>query len=52
MGEETTIHDIEDRTHSLGERKLDNNVPLGKFSRYNIHSRIFRTENKLTGKKM
>ena len=26
LGEEITIHDI-DRTHRLGKRKLDNNVP-------------------------
>ena len=26
LGEEITIHDI-DRTHLLGKRKLDNNVP-------------------------
>ena len=26
LGEEITIHDI-DRTHHLGKRKLDNNVP-------------------------
>ena len=52
MGEEITIHDI-DRTHRLGKRKLDNNVPrpiIVKFTRYNVHDRIFKTKKKLKGK--
>ena len=52
MGEGITIHDI-DRTHRLGKRKLDNNVPrpiIVKFARYNVHNRIFKTKKKLKGK--
>ena len=54
MGEEITIRDI-DRTHCLGKRKLDNNVPrpiIVKFARYNVHNRIFETIKKLKGKNM
>ena len=52
MGEGITIHDI-DRTHRLGKRKLDNNVPrpiIVKFARYNVRDRIFKTKKKLKGK--
>ena len=52
LGEEITIHDI-DRTHRLGKRKLDNNVPrpiIVKFTRYNVRNRIFKTKKKLEGK--
>ena len=52
MGEEITIHYI-DRTHCLGKRKLDNNVPrpiIVKFTRYNVRNRIFKTKKKLKGK--
>ena len=52
LAEEITIHDI-DRTHRLGKRKLDNNVPrpiIVKFTRYNVRNRIFKTEKKLKGK--
>ena len=52
LGEEITIHDI-DRTHRLGKRKLDNNVPrpiIVKFTRYNVRNRIFKTKKKLKGK--
>ena len=52
LAEEITIHDI-DRTHHLGERKLDNNVPrpiIVKFTRYNVRNRIFKTKKKLKGK--
>ena len=52
MAEEITIHGI-DRTHRLGKRKLDNNVPrpiIIKFTRYNIRNRIFKTKKKLKGK--
>ena len=52
MGEEITIHDI-DRTHRLGKRKLNNNVPRPitvKFTRYNVHDRIFKIKKKLKGK--
>ena len=53
MREEITIHDIH-RTHRLGKRKLDNNVPRPitvKFTRYNIRSGIFKTKKKLKKKK-
>ena len=49
LGEEITIHDI-DRTHHLGEQKLDNNVPrpiVVKFTRHNVRNRIFKTKKKL-----
>ena len=52
MGEGITIHDI-DRTHRLGKRKLDNNVPrpiIVKFARYNVRDRIFKTKKKLKRK--
>ena len=52
LGEEITIHDI-DRTHCLGKRKLDSDVPrpiIVKFTRYNVRNRIFKTKKKLKGK--
>ena len=52
LAEEITIHDI-DRTHCLGKRKLDNNVPrpiIVKFTRYNVCNRIYKTKKKLKGK--
>ena len=52
LGEEIAIHDF-DRTHLLGKRKLDNNVPqrvIAKFAKYIVHSRIFKTKKKLKGK--
>ena len=52
LAEEITIHDI-DRTHRLGKRKLDNNVPrpiIVKFTRHNVRNRIFKTKKKLKGK--
>ena len=52
LGEEITIHDI-DRTHRLGKRKLDNNVPrpiIVKFTRHNFHNKIFKTKKKLKEK--
>ena len=52
LAEEITIHDI-DRTHRLGKRNLDNNVPrpiIVKFTRYNVRNRIFKTKKKLKGK--
>ena len=42
LEEEITIHDI-DRTHRLGKRKLENNVPrpiIVKFTRYNVCNTI------------
>ena len=52
LAEEITIHDI-DRTHRLGKRKLDNNVPrhiIVKFTIYNVRNRLFKTKKKLKGK--
>ena len=50
LGEEITIHDI-DRTHRLGKRKLDNNVPWPIIvTRYNVRNRIFKTKKKLKWK--
>ena len=52
LGEEITIHDI-DRTHRLGKRKLDNNVPrpiIVKFTRYNVRNKIFKSKKKFKGK--
>ena len=52
MGGEITIHDT-DRTHRLGKRKRENNVPkliIVMFTRYNVRSRIFKTKMKFTGK--
>ena len=52
VGEEITIHYI-DKTHRLGKRKLDNNVPrpiIAKFTRCNVRNRIFKTKKKLKGK--
>ena len=49
LGEEITIHDI-DRTHRLGKRKRDNNIPrpiIVKFARCNVRKRIFKTNKKL-----
>ena len=50
--EEITIHDI-DRTHRLGKRKLDSDIPrpiIVKFTRYSVRNRIFKTKKKLKGK--
>ena len=47
-----TIHDI-DRTHRLGKRKPDNNVPRPinvNFTKYSVCNRIFKTKKKLKGK--
>ena len=52
LGEEITIHDI-DRTHRLGKRKLDNNVPrpiIVKLTRNSVCHRFFKTKKKLKGK--
>ena len=52
FGEEITIHDI-DRTHHLGKRKLDKNVPqpiIVKFTGYNVCYKIFKSKKKLKGK--
>ena len=52
LREEIAIQDI-DRTHPLGERKLDNNVPRSitvRFARDNIRNRIFKAKKKLKGK--
>ena len=52
LGEEITIHDI-DRTHRLGKRKPDNNVPRPinvNFTKYSVCNRIFKTKKKLKGK--
>ena len=49
LGEEITIHDI-DRTHLLGNWKLDNNVTrpvIVKLTRYNVRNRIFKTKKQL-----
>ena len=52
LEEEITIHDI-DRTHRLGKRKPDNNVPRPinvNFTKYSVCNRIFKTKKKLKGK--
>ena len=52
LGEEITIHNI-GRTHRLGKRKPDNNVPqpiIFKFTRYKVRERIFKTKKKLKRK--
>ena len=53
MDEEITHLDI-DRSHCLGNRKLDKSKPqpiIIKFSRYNIRARIFKNKRKLKGKR-
>ena len=52
MAEEITHLDI-DRSHCLGNRKLDKSKPQSitiKFSRYNVTVRIFKDKKKLKGK--
>ena len=52
LGEEITVHDI-DRTHRLGKRKLDNNIPrpiIIKFTRYNVRNRILKLKRNLMEK--
>ena len=53
MGKEITHLDI-DRSHRLGNRKLDKSKPrpiILKFSRYNVRARIFKNKRKLKGKR-
>ena len=53
MGKEITHLDI-DRSHRLGNRKLDKSKPrpiIIKFSRYNVRARIFKNKKKLKGKR-
>ena len=53
MDEEITHLDI-DRSHRLGNRKLDKSKPrpiIIKFSRYNVRARIFKNKRKLEGKR-
>ena len=53
MDEEITHLDI-DRSHRLGNRKLDKSKPrpiIIKFSRYNVRARIFKNKKKLKGKR-
>ena len=53
MGKEITHLDI-DRSHRLGNRKLDKSKPrpiIIKFSRYNVRARIFKNKRKLKGKR-
>ena len=53
MDEEITHLDI-DRSHRLGNRKLDKSKPrpiIIKFSRYNVRARIFKNKRKLKGKR-
>ena len=54
MYEEITHIDI-DRSHRLGNRKLDKSKPrpiIIKFSRYNLRTRIFKNKRKLKGKRI
>ena len=53
MDEEIT-HLHVDRSHGLGNRKLDKSKPqpiIIKFSRYNVRARIFKNKKKLKGKR-
>ena len=53
MDEEITHLDI-DRSHRLGNRKLDKSKPrpiIIKFSRHNVRARIFKNKRKLKGKR-
>ena len=53
MGKEITHLDI-DRSHRLGNRKLDKSKPrpiIIKFSRYNVRARIFKNKGNLKGKR-
>ena len=53
MDEEITHLDI-DRSHRLGNRKLDKSKPrpiIIKFSRYNVRARIFKNKGNLKGKR-
>ena len=53
MGKEITHLDI-DRSHRLGNRKLDKSKPrpiIIKFSRHNVRARIFKNKRKLKGKR-
>ena len=54
MDEEITHLDI-DRSHRLGNRKLDKSKPrpiIIKFSRYNVKARIFKNKRKLKEKRI
>ena len=54
MDEEITHQDIE-KSHRLGNRKLDKNKPqpiIVKFSRYNVRAKIFKNKRKLKGKRI
>ena len=54
MDEEITHLDI-DRSHRLGNQKLDKNRPqpiIIKFLRYNVRARIFKSKRKLKGKQI
>ena len=54
MGKEITHLDI-DRSHRLGNRKLDKSKPrpiIIKFSRYNVKARIFKNKRKLKEKRI
>ena len=54
MDEEITHQDI-DRSHHLGDRKLDKNNPrpiVIKFPRYNVRAKIFKKKRKLEEKRI
>ena len=54
MDEEITHRDI-DRSHRLGNWKLDKSEPRPifiKFSRYNVRAKIFENKRKLKGKRI